>query len=59
MIGLENTTKAEKINLNLGEFRNIIGNKESYLLRPINVNILPKLLKDIKKYHSNFDIKCI
>lgn len=56
---IENHYESRKSNLNLDEFRDIIGIKESYLPRHINVNILPKLLKDIKKYHSNFDIKCI
>ena len=56
---IEKHYESRKTNLYLDEFRNIIGIKESYLPRHINVNILPKLLKDIKKYHSNFDIKCI
>ncbi|MDY4761619.1 tyrosine-type recombinase/integrase [Streptococcus thoraltensis] len=56
---IEKHYESRKTNLNLDEFRNIMGIKEIYLPRHINVNILPKLLKDIKKYHSNFDIKCI
>ncbi|MFU2181771.1 tyrosine-type recombinase/integrase [Streptococcus pluranimalium] len=50
---------SRKMNLSLEKFREIIGLKSDYLPRYINVNIIPKLLKDIRKYHSNFEIICI
>lgn len=56
---IEQNLDKKKITITVENFKNLLGLQPSYKSRYIDLNIIPKLSKDISKYYYNFKINSI